>query len=136
MVSCYHNDIEFKDTAFGILKGEHAKNMWRMLCENAKDLKVEVSNIKVDKNDGFAHWDAYYTFSKTGNKVHNIIDATFEFKNGLIIKHTDHFNLHNWAKQALGFKGLLIGRTSFFKNKLNEQTAHLLSKFEATQNQK
>ena len=136
MISCYHDDIEFQDPAFGKLKGEHAKNMWRMLCENAKDLKVEFSNIKADDKNGSAHWEAHYKFSQTGNNVHNIIDATFEFKDGLIIKHTDNFNLHNWAKQALGFKGLILGRTSFFKKKLNQQTARLLSKFEATQNQK
>ena len=32
MASCYHKDILFEDPAFGVLKGEKAKNMWRMLC--------------------------------------------------------------------------------------------------------
>lgn len=130
MVSCYHEEIEFEDPAFGKLKGIHAKNMWRMLCENAKDFKVEYSKISTTKNTGIAHWEAHYTFSQTGNKVHNIIDAEFEFKDGLIVKHTDTFNIHKWAKQALGFKGLLIGGTSFFKKKLHQQTGRLLHKFE------
>ncbi len=131
MVACYHNDIVFEDPAFGKLKGERAKNMWRMLCKNSEDLKIKFSDISSSKNTVTAHWEAYYTFSKTGNKVHNIIDAKFEFKEGKISKHTDTFNLHQWAKQAIGFKGLLLGKTTFFKKKLRQQTNQLLDRFEA-----
>ena len=38
---------------------------------------------------GRAHWEADYTFSSTGRKVHNVIDATFEFEGGLIRAHRD-----------------------------------------------
>ena len=132
MVSCYHDDITFKDPAFGTLKGEKAKNMWRMLCKSQKgqNFVVEASNIESSNGKVTAHWEAHYTFSKTGRKVHNIIDAEFEFKDGKIIKHTDNFNLHKWAKQAFGFKGFILGGTNFFKKKLQSQTNHLLSKFE------
>lgn len=131
MCACYHNDIEFEDPAFGKLKGDRAKNMWRMLCQNAKDFKIEFSDITVNEKDGTAHWEAHYIFSKTGKKVHNIVDAKFEFKDGKISKHIDTFDLHKWAKQAMGFKGLLLGGTSFFKKKLNQQTNILLNKFES-----
>ena len=127
MVSCYHENVEFSDPAFGNLKGEKAKNMWRMLCQNAKDFELEFSEI----TDSSGHWEAHYTFSQTGRSVHNSIDAQFEFQDGKIIKHTDDFNLHKWASQALGFKGWLLGGTSFFKKKLNAQTNRLLSKFES-----
>ena len=130
MVSFYHDDIEFTDPAFGTLKGERAKNMWRMLTENATDLKVEVSDIDVDSHNGKAHWEAHYSFSQTGRNVHNKIDAEFIFKEGKIIKHVDSFNIHTWARQALGFKGLLLGGTSFFKRKFQAQTSHLLDKYE------
>lgn len=131
MIECYHDDVVFEDPAFGILKGERAKSMWLMLCasQNGNDFKVEYSNIITNEKTGSAHWEAFYTFSKTGRKVHNKIDATFEFKDGLIIKHTDVFNLRDWAKQAMGFKGLLFGGMSFFKNKLQLQTNSLLDNF-------
>lgn len=136
MVSCYHKDIVFEDPAFGVLKGNKAKNMWRMLCEsqNGKDFKMNFSNIEANTLNGSASWEAFYTFSKTGRKVHNVIRASFEFKDGKIIKHKDDFNLHKWARQALGFKGFLLGNTKFFKSKLNAQTNHFLSKFEDTFN--
>lgn len=129
MAACYHADIHFHDPAFGDLYGEHASNMWRMLCANQKG-KGMVIEFEIT-SDHSAYWEPIYTFSKTGRKVHNKIDAEFEFKDGLIIKHRDTFNLHRWSKQALGLQGLLIGWTGFFKRKLNDQTSRLLQKFES-----
>lgn len=128
MVSLYHDDITFEDPAFGVLKGERAKNMWRMLCKSqqGKDFKVEHSEV----TDSSAFWQAYYTFSKTGRKVHNKIHARFEFRDGLIYKHTDYFDLHRWAKQALGFSGAVLGWSGYFKKKLQSQTNRLLDKYE------
>lgn len=109
MAECYHQDIEFSDMVFTNLKGAKAKAMWRMLCEKGKDLEITVSDIEADDNAGKAHWEAIYTFSQTGKKVHNKIDAVFQFENGKIIKHKDSFNLWKWASMALGLKGLLLG---------------------------
>ena len=129
MASCYHPDIEFEDPAFGKLKGEHAGNMWRMLCKNQKGKGMTI-DFKIT-SETTAHWEPKYVFSKTGRKVHNIIDASFEFKDGLIVKHIDVFDLHRWAKQALGFQGFLLGWTGFFRKKLQAQTKHLLKKYES-----
>jgi len=131
MARCYHDEIIFEDPAFGILKGERAGNMWRMLCGSSRDLQIQYSKIIANKDTGSADWIADYTFQRTGRKVHNEIQAEFIFKDGRIIGHRDDFNLHSWARQALGMKGLLIGGTSFFKKKLNQQTNRLLTKFEA-----
>jgi len=132
MIECYHTEIKFEDPAFGVLKGEKAKNMWRMLCnsQKGKEFKVIASKIECNNLKGTAHWEVYYIFRKTGRKVHNIVNAEFEFKDGKIINHIDLFNLHKWSIQAVGFKGLLLGWTGFFKNKLNTQTNKLLSEFE------
>ena len=131
MCSCYHDDIVFEDPAFGVLKGDKAKAMWQMLCESqkGKNFKVVASNIEADANGGSAHWEAFYNFSKTGRKVHNKIDAKFQFRDGLIIRHKDSFNLHRWAKQAMGFTGLIFGGTGFFKSKLNKQTNYILETY-------
>ena len=131
MCSFYHEDIVFEDPAFGVLKGERAKAMWKMLCtsQKGKNFKVISSDIIENENEGSAHWEAFYMFSKTGRKVHNKIDAKFEIKDGLIIKHIDTFNLHKWANQAIGIKGMLFGGMGFFKTKLQKQTSHLLDKF-------
>ncbi|MBI4853259.1 MAG: nuclear transport factor 2 family protein [Acidobacteria bacterium] len=109
MNSCYSDDIEFSDMVFIGLKGSQAKSMWKMLCERGKDLEITFSGVSADDRKGKAHWEAKYTFSQTGKKVHNVIDATFEFRDGKIVKHHDSFDLWSWASMALGLKGLLIG---------------------------
>lgn len=137
MVAHYHDDITFEDPAFGELHGDKAKNMWRMLCQSQQkgetEFRVEVSEIAFDGETGSARWDAYYTFSQTGRKVHNIIHASFKFQDGKIIDHRDQFDSWRWARQALGFKGLLVGWAPFFKKGLQKQTGRLLAKFEGKQ---
>ena len=132
MADCYHENVIFEDPAFGVLKGDRAKNMWRMLLhsQKGKDFNVTYSVVKYNDETGSAKWEAKYNFSKTGRKVHNKITAEFEFKDGLIIKHTDTFSLYKWASQAMGFKGAIVGRTMYFKNKLRTQTNDLLDDFE------
>ena len=130
MLSCYDNDILFEDPAFGKLQGDRAKNMWRMLLSNNKaKIKVNFSDVEATEKSGSANWIAEYNFNQTGRDVHNDISATFEFRNNKIIKHTDHFILHMWSKQALGFSGYLIGWTPFFKKKLQKITNEKLSRF-------
>ncbi|MCF6269842.1 MAG: nuclear transport factor 2 family protein [Melioribacteraceae bacterium] len=130
MVKHYHPEVEFEDPAFGKLKGEKARNMWRMLCKSSKELKITFNNIQFNDEIGNANWEAEYIFNKTGRKVYNQIKAEFEFKDGKIIKHKDDFNLHKWAAQALGIKGLLLGWTPIFKAKLNNECNKLLDIYE------
>lgn len=127
MVACYHQDIEFEDPAFGPLKGDDARNMWRMLVNPG--LKLEFSKVQANEHTGSAHWEAHYIFGKTGNKVLNKIDAVFEFKEGKIIKHKDHFDFWKWSRQALGMPGLLMGWSPFLKNKVRQQALDRLHKF-------
>jgi ketosteroid isomerase-like protein len=109
MIARYAPDVRFSDAVFTKLQGEEVFSMWRMLAERAKDLRVEASDIDADDATGRAHWEAWYTFSATGQPVHNRIDARFVFKDGKIVEHTDTFDLRVWAGMALGWKGKLLG---------------------------
>lgn len=129
MTECYHKDASFSDAVFTDLQGEDIGRMWRMLCQNGKDLRVEPSNIKTDGDKVTGHWDAYYTFSATGKPVHNSIDCSFEFKDGLIYRHHDEFDFYRWSSQALGTAGKLLGWTPFLKNKVRKMAAGNLAKF-------
>lgn len=118
MQACYADNATFSDEVFVNLNAKEVKSMWEMLIKTGKDLKLDFSKIEANERNGKAHWDACYTFSKTGNKVINRIDAQFTFENGKIVKHIDSFNFYVWSKQALGFSGILLGWTSFLKNKI------------------
>lgn len=118
MASCYHPEIHFSDPVFTDLRGERAGAMWKMLCHRGKDLRVVHSKVTADDTTGSAHWDADYTFSQTGRSVHNVIDASFRFRDGKIVEHTDRFDLYRWTRMALGPVGTLLGWTPMLQNKL------------------
>jgi len=130
MVDCYHPDIHFSDPAFGDLQGKDAGDMWRMLCGNAKDLRILFDRVSAGDRDGSAHWEAHYTFSQTGRKVHNIIEARFVFQDGYIIRHADAFDIWRWSGMALGIKGSLLGWTPLVKNAIRGNALKALRKFQ------
>lgn len=121
MIACYAGDVVFSDPVFPSLRGDEARAMWRMLCERGKDLRVEASGIEAGDSEGRAHWEAFYTFSATGQKVHNIIDARFELAEGKIVRHVDTFDLRRWAGMALGWKGKLLGWLPPVQNAVRKQ---------------
>ncbi len=131
MQECYSDQATFSDAAFVGLNAKEVRAMWAMLIKGGKDMRVEFSNIRADEHGVTAHWDAYYTFSATGRKVLNQIDASFIIENGKILKHTDHFDFYTWSKQALGLPGFLLGWTSFLKNKVRKQASAKLAAYMA-----
>lgn len=129
MAACYAPDVRFSDPVFPDLQGDRAGAMWKMLTGRAKDLKVEASGFRADDRTGEAHWEAWYSFSATGRKVHNIIDARFEFRDGLIVRHDDTFDFWRWSRQALGAPGVLLGWSPMLRNKVRGQAAKGLDLF-------
>jgi ketosteroid isomerase-like protein len=130
MAACYAPDVQFSDPVFTDLRGPAAGTMWKMLCERGKDLKIEFGDVRADGDSGGAHWEAWYTFSTTGRKVHNIIDATFAFRDGRIVQHTDRFDFYRWSRQALGPAGLLLGWTPLLQNKVRAMAAKGLADYQ------
>jgi ketosteroid isomerase-like protein len=129
MAACYTPDAEFHDPVFTHLSGWRVGAMWRMLCERASDLRIQMDDVRLAADAGAAHWEAWYTFTQTGRPVHNRVDASFVFQNGKIRRHTDRFDLHAWARQALGLKGLLLGWTPIVQRAIRAQGARALDVF-------
>lgn len=130
MVECYHNNIVFRDPAFGKIKGRKAKAMWRMLLERGKgNLKVSFSNVQAEGETGSAEWIARYPYGSKKRPVVNHVKAAFTFADGQILTHTDTFNIWKWSRQALGLLGLLLGWSSIVKNKVQKTTNALLSSY-------
>ncbi|GAA3755507.1 nuclear transport factor 2 family protein [Flavobacterium ginsengiterrae] len=131
MAECYHPKVHFIDPAFGLLKEEQVSKMWEMLLSRSKgNIKIEFFDVKADESTGSAKWVAVYNFSKTNREVINRISAEFVFQDGLIIKHTDSFDVWKWSKQAFGTMGYLLGWTGFFHKKIQQQALQSLKKFQ------
>ena len=130
MAACYHPEVHFSDEVFD-LHGTQAGLMWRMLTTRGKDMTLIYNAVEADDRRGSAHWEARYLFSATGRQVHNIIDARFEFRDGLIVRHVDRFDFWRWSRQALGAPGALLGWSGFLRNKVRGNAAKGLAEFTA-----
>lgn len=131
MASCYADDAHFSDPVFTDLDGPEVRSMWRMLCETGSDLTLEHSGVAAEGDRGSAHWEADYTFSGTGRPVHNVIDASFQFRDGLILDHRDRFSFWGWTRQALGPIGVALGWSPIVQGKVRGQAGDLLKEFMA-----
>ncbi|MBR7800343.1 nuclear transport factor 2 family protein [Undibacterium fentianense] len=129
MVACYAEDIQFSDPVFLDLKGQQVGDMWRMLTSRAQDFSLVFDQIEANETEGRAHWVASYCFSQTGRQVVNDIHAKFTFRDGKIAVHRDHFDLWKWSRQAMGWKGYLMGRLPLVQNKIRHQAEKNLRKF-------
>jgi hypothetical protein len=131
MVACYHDQIRFSDPAFGELHGKTVSKMWEMLISKSKKpILITFSDIVANEASGSATWQATYHFGKSQRLVRNHIKAHFEFSQGMIITHHDHFDMWKWSQQALGWHGWLLGWTPWMKRKIRTQSLNMLSKFE------
>jgi ketosteroid isomerase-like protein len=129
MQDLYHADATFSDPVFQALNAAEVKAMWQMLVAAGKDLQVTFSQVSANETSGSCLWEARYTFSRTGKRVHNIIRASFEFRDGKIFRHVDSFDFWRWSRQALGFSGLLLGWTPLVKNKVRTTARRGLTNF-------
>lgn len=132
MQDCYADQAIFNDPVFTDLNATQVRAMWAMLSKSGKDLRVEFKNITTNENGGTAEWSASYTFSVTGNKVINHIRASFVIEDRKIIRHTDRFSFYKWARQALGFTGILLGWSAFLKSKIRARARKNLESYIAS----
>lgn len=130
MAACYADDIVFEDPAFGELRGRDAGDMWRMLCSGATDLTVEHHILESSENVVRTNWIATYTFTATGNKVRNDIEATMTFRDGKIVGHRDRFDMWKWSSQALGVPGKLFGWSPPLRSKVRATALGNLATFQ------
>ncbi len=129
--TCYHPEAKFDDPVFD-LKGGEVPAMWHMLTTAGKDMVVTFRDIRSDGATGSGHWEAVYTFSATGRKVHNKMDSAFSIKDGKIIGHRDRFAFWRWSRLAMGLPGLLLGWTPILRGKVRARARGNLDKFIAS----
>jgi len=129
MQLCYHPEATFYDPVFQALAYREVKAMWHMLVLAGKDLSVTFNSVEATERRGSCHWEATYSFSRTGKKVHNIIAASFHFKEGKIVRHDDAFDLWRWSGMALGLSGKLLGWSPMIRTKIRATARKSLSKF-------
>ena len=69
--------------------------------------------------------------ARLGDPSLRIIDARFEFADGLIRRHTDTFDLWRWSRLALGPSGLFLGWSPLVQNTIRDRARRGLEKWTA-----
>jgi ketosteroid isomerase-like protein len=132
MIACYHPDVVFSDPVFPRLVGAEVGAMWRMLGSGGvKPIAFTYRDVRADDERGSAHWEATYVFPQTGRRVHNVIEASFGFRDGKIVRHEDSFDLWRWAGMALGPVGRLLGWSPLLRRAIRRKAARNLAAFRA-----
>lgn len=128
MGACYAENARFSDPVFPALDSAGARAMWRMLLTSGTDLRITYVVEEETSTWGRCRWEAWYTFSRTGRPVHNVVRSTFELQDGLIVRQRDRFSFWKWSRQALGATGVLLGWSPLVRNKVRAAAAAGLRK--------
>lgn len=128
MGACYADDARFSDPVFPDLDALQVRAMWRMLLTSGTDLRISFRVVYESATHGTCEWEAFYTFSRTGRKVHNVVRSEFGLRDGLIVRQHDRFDFWRWSGQALGASGVLLGWSPLVKNKVRGIAASGLRK--------
>lgn len=126
LLAQYHPDIHYRNPFFE-LHGAEVAAMWRMWWDYLPDVQVVCKDSGIN-SDG-AYWHAIYTYSPTGRRVEHHISADLMFSDGAIIQHVDRFNVHEWANNAYGFVGRMIGGWRLFEWRIAMQARTRLAAF-------
>lgn len=129
MAAAYADDARFHDPVFGELDAREVRAMWRMLVARGEDLVVELREVRSEAGCVRARWEATYTFSATGRRVHNVVHARFRLRDARIVEHEDRFSLWRWTRMALGARGVLLGWSPLVRGKVRSGAARGLAGF-------
>lgn len=112
MQACLHDDVKFHDMGFDLQGKGPVGLMWQMICLMPDGIRVRLADVGLKNGKWTAHWECHYYFRREPDSaprpVHNKIEATFQFKDGLIVGHEDTCDFWNWFKQATGNVGGML----------------------------
>ena len=125
MQACLHPDVTFSDIGFD-LRGREVAAMWHMIVSHG--IRVTVGDVSVTGETGTAHWECDYEFRQDEGAdprpVHNVIDSTFRFEDGLIREQHDDCDFWRWFEQAVG----PIGKGAHLVDVLEDKVEQLLKR--------
>ena len=138
MQALYAPQATFDDPVFSLHGAHEIGGMWRMLCRSARkrsrdEWSLKAGDFRVEGTRGSANWEVSYLYGRADRRVHNVVDAAFEFTaDGLILSHVDQFDFRAWARQALGLPGQLFGWSPWMQRFARRQAADKLARFLAS----
>jgi len=125
MQACLHPEVHFSDVGFDLRRREVGA-MWHMIISHG--IQVVVGDKKVEGQAATAHWECDYQFRKdetaAPRRVHNVVDSSFRFEDGLIREQHDDCDFWRWFEQAIG----PIGKGAHMFDVLEDKLEQLLKR--------
>lgn len=112
MQALYHPDVYYSNPLFE-LRGAQVGAIWRMCWSYLPDLRVVCNDNEIRGSS--VYWQASYTYPPTSRYVHHHLTADLTIVDSTITRHRDRFNLHEWAHNAYGPVGGMLGGSRVFK---------------------
>jgi ketosteroid isomerase-like protein len=129
MGACYADTATFSDPVFPDLDAAGVRAMWTMLLSRGSDLALTYEIVEETNEAARIKWIARYTMSSTGHRVENHVETLMDLKDDRIVRQVDDFVFWRWAKQALGWRGRLLGWAPTLRGKVQTQAARGLAAF-------
>ncbi len=104
---CLHQQISFSDPLFPDLRGARALLRWHWLLRQTQDLSVQHQVIFAD--DRKAQLKVNVSYSWHGRQVNLPVLTTLTIWDDLIVRHVDEYSYYEYAKQAQGLAGRVLG---------------------------
>jgi hypothetical protein len=129
MGACYADTATFSDPIFPDLDAAGVRAMWSMLLSRGSELALTYEILEETPTSARIKWIAHYTMSSTGHQVENHVETAMGIANDRIVTQVDDFVFWRWAKQALGWRGRLLGWAPTLRGKVQAQAAKGLTAF-------
>lgn len=116
MNSCYAEDIVYSNPVYGLLQGQEVHCMWELFCKEVHHFSLTFGTItEIDEEYITCNWTAKYNDIVTGRQIIKKAKAFMRINKGIIVEHSDAFNINTWMTQHFGWKGYLFGWTYYMK---------------------
>ena len=132
MAAAYHPDATFSDPVFPRSRPRrHRGDVGDALRARDRPHDRTLGDLRRRRERAAPTGIATYTYTATKRRVVNRIDATFAFRDGLILRHDDRFSLYRWMRQAFGLNGVLAGWLPPVQRAVRAQAAKALAAYRA-----
>jgi ketosteroid isomerase-like protein len=128
-LACYHPEVFFSDPLHPRLRGEPARDLWRLRLGDPAFGEIALEEASADANGALTRWTAHGVVR--GRPVTIRGRSMFAFRDGRIVRHYDHYSLWRWTAQAFGSVGAALGWFGPFRWALRTRAARALERFSA-----
>lgn len=130
MARCYHDKASFSDPIYPDLREESIVYLWfsRLAARRVVDLQYRV--LFADDRKAQVEWSGLSPLHGKSVQIKGL--STFALWDATIVRQVDEFSFVQWSRQALGWKGWLLGSLRFYQARVQRSARSQLDQVAGT----